>query len=181
MPQPNYLQVCRFLNIYHLKNMEVYHENYAKQLSRLLHVVNDGKEGYKTAAEEVHSTELKELFINKSDERARIAEELKEKIREYGGHDNDEDGDHSGKLHRSFMAFKAAFTAKHKDDQAVLQSVRTGEEAALGAFDDVLQGEILNTNLKPFITGLRLQISEDFYFVDKMYFDRFNSSPELNS
>lgn len=161
--------------------METYHEDYLKQLRHLLLICNDGKEGYEKAAEEVHSTHLKEIFLRSAAERERMAEELKEKITQFGGHENDEDGDITGKLHRTFMSIKAAFTGKGKDDQAVLLSVRTGEEAALEAYDGTLQGEILNTPLKPFLTGQRTQISQAFYEVDKIYFDQFKSSPELKS
>ncbi len=160
--------------------MEEYHENYVKQLSHLLSICNDGKEGYKKAAEEVHSAQLKEIFLRNSADRERMAEELKIKIRQFGGHANDEKGDNVGKLHRTYMAFKTALASRQKDDQAVLQSVRGGEEAALEAYDDVLQGEILNTSLKPFLTGQRTQVSQNFYEIDKIYFSEFKTSPDLN-
>lgn len=159
--------------------MQEYVENYEKQLERLLLICNDGIEGYRKAAEEVHSAELKELFLKNSSEREQMAAELKKHIKELGGDADNKQGDSAGKLHRNWMAIKAAFTSKHKDDQAILESCRTGEEAALEAYDDVLQGSILSTNLKTFLMGQRTAISQAFYYIDKLYFDRFKTSPEV--
>jgi uncharacterized protein (TIGR02284 family) len=158
--------------------MEQYPENYAKQLERLLTIVNDGKEGYKKASEHAHSPELKDLLMRYSEERAQMSGEIKEKLRTLGGHTENQAGDNAGFLHRAMMAFKTAITKDEKDDQAVLETCRTGDQAALETFDDILQGSILNSDLKAFITNQRYKISQAYYEMDKLYFQLFKTSPE---
>ncbi len=159
--------------------MEQYPENYTKQLQRILLIINDGKEGYAKAAEQATSNHLRELFISYSNQRRDMALELKEKIEKMGGKAENNEGDKAGSVHRAMMSFKTAFTSDKKDDQAILETCRTGEQAALDVFDDILQGSILETDLKGFITGLRMQVSQAYYEMDKLYFERFNSSPEV--
>ena len=151
--------------------MEYNPDDYKKPLKKLLEIVNDGKEGYKHAAEQVHSGKLKELFEGYAAERSEMAEKLKAKI----GSDEklDKDGDTKGAFHRTLMSIKTALAKDEKDDRVILESCREGDRSALDAFDDVLQGTILETDLKPFLTGLRYQISKAFNEVDRLYFEGF--------
>jgi len=150
--------------------MEFYHENYKKQLKHLLDVINDGKAGYKYAAQHVHSDYLRDLFHRFIQDREEMAGELQAHI---GSYAEDDDGGVKGAFHRAIMAIKTALTKDEKDDRVILESCREGDRAALDAFDDVLQGTILETELKPFLTGLRYRISQAFNEVDKLYFDGF--------
>lgn len=147
------------------------HEDYKKQLKHLLRIVNDGKEGYKHAAEQAHSGKLKELFRRYAGERNEMADELKAHI---GPHEElGEGGDAKGAFHRAFMSLKTVLSSNEKDDRAILESCREGDRAALDAFDDILQGTILETDLKPFLTGLRYRISKAFNEIDSLYFEGF--------
>jgi uncharacterized protein (TIGR02284 family) len=159
--------------------MEQYRENYTHQLEHLLAIVNDGKEGYRKAAEKVHSSELKDQLFRYSEERVKMAEEFKEKLSKMGGKTGNTEGDNAGAIHRALMAFKTAFTREAKDDQAVLETCRTGDQAALDSFDEILQGSILETDLKPFLIHQRYIVSKAFYDIDKLYFERFKTGPEV--
>jgi uncharacterized protein (TIGR02284 family) len=154
--------------------MGKYGENYIKQLQHLLTIVNDGKEGYKKAAEEIDSKPLKEVFNRFFSQRGKMAEELKMKIDELGGNAENTGGDFQGALHRSWMSVKTALTKN--DDQAILESCRHGDLIALDVYDDVLQGDILETDLKPFLMRQRLQIHEAFMEIDRLYFNLFKPS-----
>lgn len=159
--------------------MEQYPENYSRQLEHLLALVNDGKEGFKKASEIVSTQELKEKLLAYSEQRAQMADEFREQIMKLGGEARNREGDKAGMVHRAIMYFKTAFTKADKDDQAVLETCRTGDQAALDAFDDVLQGSILETNLKPFLVHQRYLISMALYDIEKLYFDRFKTKPEV--
>ena len=157
--------------------MKSYSENYIKQLQRLLTIVNDGKEGYLKAAADIESPSLKEKFTNFSNDRKEIANELEAKITEMGGTATNRDGDTIGLMHRSWLSIKTALT-KH-DEQAVLETCRNGDQASLDVYDDILQGTILESDLKPFIMHQRLKINEAFMELDKLYFYLFSKSNEF--
>ncbi len=155
-----------------------YQENYIKQLHTLLRLVSDSVEGYKSAADHVSSTEYKDLFNNISRQREGIAAEFRELISGYGGNAEIESPDLMASLHRSWMGIKTAMTKK--DDQAVMESCRNGDQALLDAFDDILQGDLLNNaDLKTFIMDQRLKVNEVFLDLDDRYFKLFKKDPSI--
>ncbi|MGV3703739.1 MAG: ferritin-like domain-containing protein [Arcticibacter sp.] len=106
-------------------------------LKHLLSICNDGKEGYKTAAEDADSAELKTLFSMYSIQRAEYEMQLKKAIHQLGGDPDNDTGGPVGALHRVWMDIKTAFTKN--DDKAILNACVTGEESALEAYDKELQ------------------------------------------
>ena len=106
-------------------------------LMHLLSICNDGKEGYKTAAEDADSAELKTLFSMYSIQRAEYEMQLKKAIHQLGGDPDNDTGGPVGALHRVWMDIKTAFTKN--DDKAILNACVTGEESALEAYDKELQ------------------------------------------
>jgi uncharacterized protein (TIGR02284 family) len=157
--------------------MEQYPENYKRQLEHLLNIVNDGKEEYREAAEHAQAALLKETFLRHSNERKHMAEELKERLSYMGGDTDNEEGDNSGLIQRAITSVKTALSGNN--DQAMLESCRTADRNALEAYDEVLQGSILETDLKAFLTGQRFLISQAYYEVDKLYFSKFKTDPEI--
>lgn len=154
-----------------------YSENYHKQLQRLYRILQDGQKGYTEAAEHVKSPDLKVLFEKIAFERQVLATQMGSKMAEFG-YDPDGHEDALGALHRGWMSLKASMTSN--TDQNILESCRNGDQAALDAFDDVLQGEILyDTELKSFLMEPRLKINETFVDLDKRYFDMFKKDPSL--
>jgi uncharacterized protein (TIGR02284 family) len=151
--------------------METYRENFVPQLQRLFSILNDGKEGYRKAAQETHSGELRQLFLQFSESRQRLADELGRRIIEAGGTPDHPSGGILGDLHRHWMLLKTALTAS--DDQVILETCRNGDLAALDAYDDILQGAILETSLKPFLMNQRIDVHQQFLEVDKLYFSLF--------
>lgn len=131
-------------------------------LNRLVNILNDGKEGYESAAETTESSELKSLFLNLSVQRAGYANELKAHIAQHGGESENESGGVLGALHRTWIDIKQAFTSK--EDAAILGAIETGEKAALEKFDKALEDPSTHadhiTLLQKQRTGIREALSE---------------------
>ncbi|MFD0749252.1 PA2169 family four-helix-bundle protein [Mucilaginibacter calamicampi] len=105
-------------------------------LKQILELVNDGKEGYQSAAEATDNAELKALFSRFSGERIVYAAELKEHIALHGEEADNENGGILGGFHRAWLTVKQAFTSK--DDQAILNAITTGERAAIEKYDECI-------------------------------------------
>jgi uncharacterized protein (TIGR02284 family) len=105
-------------------------------LKGLVNVINDGKEGYESAAETTDSPELKTLFYGFSIERATYAADLKSHIATHGGNSDNDSGGMLGALHRTWIDVKKAFTSH--ENEAILEAITTGEKAALEKYDAVL-------------------------------------------
>jgi uncharacterized protein (TIGR02284 family) len=106
-------------------------------LKGLVSIVNDGKEGYKEAAEKVKSMELKAMFMQFSMERSNYEDDLKAHILQHGGESTNEEGGVLGAIHRTWIDIKGAISTS--EDSAILNTVITGEKAALAKYDEVLK------------------------------------------
>lgn len=102
-------------------------------LKDLVQIVNDGKEGFKVAAEATNDQFLKDLFLQKITERNIYEDELKAHILRLGDIAENEKGGLIGILHRTWLEIKDALNAR--DDAAILAAVKTGEQAALVKYD----------------------------------------------
>ncbi len=105
-------------------------------LKGLINILNDGKVGFKEAMDNVEAENLKSTFLELSNQRYSYAEDLKEHILLHGGSSDNEEGGVLGALHRAWLDVKDAFTSN--DDSAILESIITGEKAALAKYDEVL-------------------------------------------
>jgi len=105
-------------------------------LLEVLQLVNDGKEGYQSAAEATDTPELKALFLQFSGERIVYASELKEHIALHGEDAKNESGGILGGLHRTWLTIKQALSSK--EDQAILNAITTGERAAIAKYDELI-------------------------------------------
>lgn len=106
-------------------------------LKGLVNIVNDGKEGYESAAEATDSIELQGLFLKYSAQRASYAMELKDHIATHGGGSENESGGILGALHRTWIDIKQALSSK--EHVAILSAIETGEKAAIEKYDQVLE------------------------------------------
>jgi uncharacterized protein (TIGR02284 family) len=106
-------------------------------LKGLVNILNDGKEGYQSAAETTQSTELASLFLEYAQQRSEYAEELKAHLAQHGGVSENETGGVLGALHRTWIDIKQALTGK--EDVAILGAIETGEKAAIEKFDAALE------------------------------------------
>lgn len=127
-------------------------------LKHLLHIANDGKEGYKTAAEDADSAELKALFTTYSIQRSEFEMELKSLLRQLGADSDNESGGPLGAIHRVWMDIKTAVTGN--DNHAILDACITGEKAAIEAYDKVLVDTNLSQEMRETLVSQRADISE---------------------
>ena len=103
-------------------------------LNSLINILNDGKQGYESAAETTDSLELKAVFGKYALERAAYATELKAHIKQHGGNEDDNDnGGLLGAAHRAWIDIKQAVTGN--DNKSILDAIVTGEKAAIEKYD----------------------------------------------
>lgn len=155
-----------------------YSENYNKQLHRLYKILQASHKGYTEAKNHTESAELKDLFEKYAIDRERLTEQMRDKIAHYGGDADLDNDDAVGLLHRGWLSLKTSLTANTA--QNILESCRNADQVALDAYDDALQGEILNdSELKTFLMEQRLNINENYTELDRIYFSLFKKDPSL--
>jgi len=97
-------------------------------LNKLIETCKDGEYGFKTCAEQVKSSQLRTLFVERAESCRRGATELQTQVSRLGGK-AETDSSASGTLHRGWVNLKGALTGS--DDQAILDECERGEDAAL--------------------------------------------------
>jgi len=115
-------------------------------LNDLVMINNDRIQGYERALEDLKQVEnpmlqenLKQLFLNFIDQSRKIRNELGNEVQTLGG-TMEEDTTTSGKIYRSWMAVKAAFTGH--DAKSILSSCEFGEDAAQKAYHAALSEDL---------------------------------------
>ncbi|MCX2430159.1 MULTISPECIES: ferritin-like domain-containing protein [unclassified Pedobacter] len=105
-------------------------------LKGLVSIINDGKEGYESAAETTESADLKAIFLQFAAERKAYELELKAHLAAHGGSSDNDEGGILGAIHRTWIDIKEALSSK--EDVAVLGAVETGEKAAIEKYDALI-------------------------------------------
>jgi uncharacterized protein (TIGR02284 family) len=108
-------------------------------LNDLIETCKDGENGFRTAAEELKSPELKTKFLEYSRQRGEMVRELQSAVRSLGG-DPETTGSVSASLHRGWMDIKAAILGK--DDHGILAEAERGEDVAKAAYENALKGTL---------------------------------------
>ena len=115
-------------------------------LNSLIETLKDGQEGFRQAAEGVKDPQLKSLFNQYSQQRARFAGELQKQALSLGESKPETDSSTTGALHRTWINLKSAVT--QGDDHAVLAECERGEDSAVDeykkALDDSLSAPLRN-------------------------------------
>ncbi|MFD2287051.1 PA2169 family four-helix-bundle protein [Pedobacter petrophilus] len=106
-------------------------------LKGLVSILNDGKEGYESAAETTESLDLKAIFLKYAAERKAYELELKAHLASHGGESDNSEGGILGAIHRTWIDIKEALSSK--EDVAILGAIETGEKAAIEKYDALLQ------------------------------------------
>lgn len=105
-------------------------------LNNLIETCKDGQEGFKQSAEGVTASNLKSMFYDLGQQRAKFAGELSDLVIKLGG-DPEKSGSTAGALHRGWINIKSAVTGK--DEGAILNEAERGEDAAKKAYKDALE------------------------------------------
>lgn len=104
-------------------------------LNSLIETTIDSADGYREAAKETDKPTFKALFEARSFERQQVVTDLQGAVRTLGGEPED-DGSILAKAHRAFLDVKHALL---RDEQAVVNSVETGEDFIKGKFETALE------------------------------------------
>ena len=133
-------------------------------LNDLIETCRDGQEGFKEAAENSKSPELKEFFNRVSLERSQFVGDLQQQIHLLGG-DPDNSGSTAGALHRAWIDIKGSLTGR--DDESILNEVERGEDSAVKAYQDALK-EGLPANINAIVESQYRQVKQAHDRVKKM-------------
>lgn len=146
--------------------MENRNDDLIDEIKHLLHIANDGKEGYKTAAEDADSAELKAIFTTYSIQRSEFEMELKSCLQQLGSNSDNESGGPLGAIHRIWMDVKAAITSN--DNHAILDACITGEKAAIEAYDKALANTNFPPEMREILMSQRTEINESLRNVQNL-------------
>jgi uncharacterized protein (TIGR02284 family) len=125
-------------------------------LNGLIETLKDGQEGFRAAADNVESPDLRALFHDFSMQRAQFANELQGLARTCGEHDPEDSGSVAGTLHRGWINIKSAFTTH--DDHAVLAECERGEDSAVAEFEKALGEPNLPGNIAAVVRSQYSQV-----------------------
>ena len=105
-------------------------------LNDLIEICRDGQAGFKEAAENVKSPDLKTFLNQVSLERAQSVSELEFEVRKLGG-EPQKSGSATASIHRAWIDIKGTLTGK--DDHAILSECERGEDSAVEAYKEALK------------------------------------------
>ncbi|MEJ5995621.1 PA2169 family four-helix-bundle protein [Pedobacter sp. Du54] len=127
-------------------------------LKGLISIINDGKEGYLSAADSTDNVELKAVFLKYVAERKLYETELKAHLAKHGTISENDEGGILGAIHRTWIDIKEALT--DKSETALLGAVVTGEKAALEKYDMAIKDNELHADHLNILTSQRNGIAE---------------------
>jgi uncharacterized protein (TIGR02284 family) len=131
-------------------------DNVISTLNGLIETCRDGQNGFQTASEGVKNSELKTLFANYSQQRAKFVGELQTEVRRLGG-DPENTGSVAATLHRGWIDIKSAVTGS--DDTATLSECERGEDSAVSNYKDALE-EDLPANIRAIVERQFAEVQE---------------------
>lgn len=108
-------------------------------LNSLIETCEDGRAGYRQAAEHSNEPQLSSTFSRLAQQRTEYAEELRQEVRTMGG-EPAEEGTVAGKLYRGWMNIKENITGN--DPHAIIADCEKGEDQALENYRDALEHEL---------------------------------------
>lgn len=114
-------------------------KDYISTLNNLIETLKDGEQGFRKAAEDVKSSNLRSVFSEYSSQRSQFASELQMEVTRLGG-DAEKSGSVAGAMHRGWIDVKSAVT--NRDDQNILEEAERGEDVALKSFQKALAEEL---------------------------------------
>ena len=109
-------------------------------INNLIETLKDGQKGFKEAADAVSDSQLKSLFTEYSQQRARFATELQTEARTFGEAEPETGGSAAGAMHRGWINLKSAITSN--DESAVLAECERGEDSAVEAFEKAMRSDL---------------------------------------
>ena len=115
-------------------------------LNDLIETLKDGQEGFKAAAKDVESADLKALFAELSLQRSSFAGELQALVVSLGDPEPETGGSVAGALHRGWIDLKSSVTSR--DAHAILAECERGEDSAVAHYRQALDNVDLPGDLR---------------------------------
>lgn len=137
-------------------------------VNQLIERYIDGEKGFFEASEQVNDAGLKAAFLRKSGQRKKFREDLQGKLAALGKN-YETKGSTAAAAHRAWIDTKAVVTKG--DDVAVLNAARTGEEAAVKTYKDLL-GAGLPEDLRKTVQDQYEDVLESYNWVNDQIKDR---------
>jgi uncharacterized protein (TIGR02284 family) len=104
-------------------------------LNHLIETCRDAERGFRTAADQAKTRELKRVFLRLAEQRHEFAAELLPHAQRLGGAAVS-DGTNVATLHRAWMQLKARMATN--PERVILQEAARGERFALAAYEDAV-------------------------------------------
>lgn len=128
-------------------------------LNSLIETTLDSAHGYREAAENCESTELKTMFSSRSQEREQLTRRLQSEVRSFGAEPED-DQSILGKVHNKFVDLRAALMGGHSD-KAVIQEVERGEDFIRDKYEAAAKDEALPPGSRRMVEEALQEIRRD--------------------
>lgn len=146
-------------------------ENFGKQLNRLIHMCEQTHIKYLHAAEDTASVDLRNMLQQIAEKRLVMMNELKNEIAAHSTVEPGHGTDIIGSIHKVWTDIRTAVAGHSEKD--ILEICRSSDHEALESYDEILQGEILYSDLKPLLVKQRTAISQDYQQINKLYAERY--------
>ncbi len=114
-------------------------EDTISTLNHLIQICHDGHEGFSLASEGVDNNDLKNMFIEYSEQRANFLTELANLVVTLGGEPASSNSI-KGQLHHVMLSIRTAVSSGEEED--VLEECDRGEEAAKDAYEKALEKDM---------------------------------------
>lgn len=145
--------------------METKNRKLVDQLEEILEKNRDAEKGYRKAAENADSRNLKSFFERKSTQRKQFNESLKREL--VASYDEiDDDGSFTGTMHRAWMDVKSFFSGDN--DESMLEEAIRGDKAAVEEYEEVLRDELLPMSVGTIIRDQLMKIKSDLSKIKTM-------------
>lgn len=147
--------------------MNTTNDELTEVLNDLIRINNDRTAGYINASEEARDidVDLEATFHTMADESRKYVAALSKEVSRLGG-EPATGTTNSGKIYRTWMDVKAAFSGK--DRQAILESCEFGEDAAQKAYKEALASDAeMSADTRQLITGQQSSLKTSHDIIKK--------------
>jgi uncharacterized protein (TIGR02284 family) len=111
-------------------------------LNDLVETSKDGEDGFRAAAEDTVSAELRALFLRRAENCRSSVVDLQQLITQLGG-EPETSGSIAGAMHRGWVHLKASVSGR--PDLAILEECERGEDLAKYRYSEALDRELPDT------------------------------------
>jgi uncharacterized protein (TIGR02284 family) len=108
-------------------------------LNDLIETCKDGEEGFRSSAEKLKDTEMRQLFLTYARQRTQFAGDLQAEVTRIGG-EAQKSGSTVGAIHRGWLGLKSALAGDN--DLSILEEAERGEDSAVKNYREALNKDL---------------------------------------